>query len=97
MPDSKSCEYVGKYLFCPLGEASKRGVVRVTRNEMVARRIDGKYDFREIRKTRMENVTSYECGLGDIGKECIIPILYERYSAGIQAHNNLVSRDTPVA
>ncbi len=71
-----SREYVGKCTFCPLGDASARGVVKVTRMEKVSR--DEGSLGEEFIVTRNERVTRYQCGLGDIGKDCIIPILYKK-------------------
>lgn len=62
----------GKCLFCQLGDDSeKREVVRVkiTRQEPTLDR----FGASQQRRTYV----NYECGLGELGKDCTLPVVYQ--------------------
>ena len=62
--EEKRC--VGKCVFCPLGDADKRGVI-----ETLKFRLSGPLNLRRELEDK-----KYECSLGEIGKECIVPEIY---------------------
>ena len=64
--EEKTC--VGKCLFCPLGDADKRGVTEIMRF---------KHKGLMGLQRELENLY-YVCSLGEIGKDCIIPKIYRR-------------------
>jgi hypothetical protein len=74
MPETK---YAGKCVFCPLGEEAKRGVVEIEEeydaSHLIGTTLHSKYYGKKIYK--------YQCGLGEEGKECIIPQIYSMLAA----------------
>lgn len=67
--ESQESRLVGKCLFCPLGDADKRGVLCTSK----IYRTDTSY-----------SEVSYSCNLGKIGKGCSIPELYQLAYNGAQ-------------
>ncbi|MEK6898465.1 MAG: hypothetical protein AABW79_00015 [Nanoarchaeota archaeon] len=83
MPENILAEKIfGKCVFCNLGDAEKRNVVEKT---FVVPPMLG-YEDRGS-SNRME----YSCGLGDIGKDCVIPRIVQMSYEGVQ----LGSQDSP--
>ena len=75
--------YVGKCLFCHLGDESKRGVLE---RIMVPGALF-------ITKKGID----YKCALGEIGQDCIIPELFKRaYEASLVGRKAIIKR-TPIA
>ncbi|MEK6846854.1 MAG: hypothetical protein AABY16_01660 [Nanoarchaeota archaeon] len=83
----ENSRYVGRCLFCHLGDESKRGVLESTTTT----------------KTLFENVGEkrYSCALGEVGKDCIIPEIFKRaYEAsqvGRRGDDDATMRRTPIA
>ncbi len=69
MPETR---YIGKCIFCPLGEESKRGVLE-TIEEYDASALKGTPFYW---KNKGKKIHKYQCNLGEEGKECIIPQIY---------------------
>lgn len=61
---------VGRCLFCPLGKESERGVARISKE---GKPILGHSSYENRRPIE---IITYECALGEIGKECVIPRIY---------------------
>ncbi len=66
---------IGECIFCPIGEEDKRGVVQTQRES--APHI-GFEDRGPI------TIIEYKCALGEAGKECIIPKIYQLAYEGTQ-------------
>ena len=77
--------YIGKCLFCPLGDQSQRGVLQV----------------QVITTIKTNRDINYACALGDVGRDCIIPALfkraYEANQAGRKGDEDAIMRNTPIA
>ncbi len=77
---------VGKCLFCPLADdAEKREILRATRTEPA-------YIGFEHKGPRI--IVIHQCGLGEIGKDCVLPKLYQLSYEGARTAD-YVSQQNP--
>lgn len=74
MTEEREC--AGKCLFCTIGDAVKREVVRVAQTT-TSSTYTAPFPTKRVK-------VNFECGLGEIGAECIIPKNYSLAYRGNQ-------------